>query len=243
MEKLIEELKRKIEKSKYKEILSDDVLDNLYNVYPFNKFEYIISHIIEEHLISIEDYYNIRDNYIRRNKFLYLFEINAPRAFGEKWAQNHLNELVQELERPSKELDPEYNWQYDFWYKGIRIEVKASRAVDKESDEELVMKALATNSSKCYNMNFQQIKPRCCDVFVWIAVWRDAIKYWVFASNEIETNKYFSIGQHRGNIGEGQLWIKETNIEEFNNFLVEPKNILEKIIEKNELQQSIINHA
>lgn len=86
-------------------------------------------------------------------------------------------------------------------------------------------------------------KPRCCDVFVWIAVWRDAIKYWVFASNEIETNKYFSIGQHRGNIGEGQLWIKETNIEEFNNFLVEPKNILEKIIEKNELQQSIINHA
>ena len=39
-------------------------------------------------------------------------------------------------------------------------------------------------------MNFQQIKPSSCDVFVWVAVWRDVIKYWVFASKEIENNKW-----------------------------------------------------
>ena len=50
MEKLINELKEKISVmnkengSKYN--LSDEVLDNLYSVYPFNKFEYIISHLI-----------------------------------------------------------------------------------------------------------------------------------------------------------------------------------------------------
>lgn len=37
-------------------------------------------------------------------------------------------------------------------------------------------------------MNFQQVKPRCCDVFVWIAVWRDVIRYWVLSSNEVETS-------------------------------------------------------
>lgn len=236
MEKLIEKLEKKIEKSKYKEVLSKETLCNLYSVYPFNKFEYIMIHLALDGLLSLNEYYQIRSEYLQRNKFLYLFEINAPRTFGETWAQNHLNELVQELKRPSKDLDPDYSGQYDFWYDGIRIEVKASRAVERKSGEDLVMKALATDSLKGYDMNFQQIKPDCCDVFVWIAVWRDAIKYWVFASDEIKDNKYFSNGQHRGNKGEGQLWLKDSNIEEFNEYLVKPKDILEKIIEKNQVQ-------
>ena len=81
-------------------------------------------------------------------------------------------------------------------------------------------------------MNFQQIKPACCDVFVWIAVWRDKIRYWVLSSKEVIANKYYSIGQHRGNIGEGQLWLKDTNIEEFNKYEVGVRDILAKIIEK-----------
>ena len=64
-------------------------------------------------------------------------------------------------------------------------------------------------------MNFQQIKPACCDVFVWIAVWRDVIRYWVLSSDEVKSNRYYSSGQHRGNVGEGQLWLKDTNIDDF----------------------------
>jgi hypothetical protein len=215
--------------------LTDEFLDHLYSVFPFNRFEYVISHLIANSIIELDQYLKIRNSYLERNKYLYVFEITAPRTFGETWAQRHLNELVPELKRPSKMLDPNYSGQYDFWYdgiRGIRIEVKASRAVRRESGDSLIMKALSTDSAEGFDMNFQQIKPGCCDVFVWIAVWRDAIKHWVLSSNEVSANKYYSTGQHRGNSGEGQLWIKDSNINDFTQYVVHPREILDSIIEK-----------
>jgi hypothetical protein len=229
LEKQVKVLMRKCAR-KYN--LSKTFLDKLYSVFPFNKFEYVISHLISEQIISLSQYLDIRNSYLERNKFLYLFEITAPRTFGETWAQRHLNELVQELKRPTKALDKKYSGQYDFWHDGIRIEVKASRAVKRLSGESLIEKALSCNSKEGFDMNFQQIKPACCDVFVFIAVWRDAIKYWVLSSSEIKNNQYFSQGQHRENIGEGQLWIKETNIGKFDEYLSNQREILNKIIEK-----------
>ena len=212
--------------------LNDEFLNNLYSVYPFNKFEYIISHLIAKNIITLERYLDIRNSYLQRNKYLYVFEITAPRTFGETWAQRHLNEIVPELERPNTTLDANYSGQYDFWYNGIKIEVKASRAVKRKSGDALIMKALSSDSAQGFDMNFQQIKPSCCDVFVWIAVWRDTIRYWVLSSDEVANNKYYSTGQHRGNVGEGQLWLKDTNIYEFDEYEVGVRDILAKIIEK-----------
>ncbi|MEK7562415.1 MAG: hypothetical protein AAB509_01915 [Patescibacteria group bacterium] len=79
-------------------------------------------------------------------------------------------------------------------------------------------------------MNFQQIKPNSCDVFIWVAVWRDVIKYWVIASEDIKNNKYYSKGQHRGNTGEGQLHLNHDNIKKFKKYEVQPKDLLNKII-------------
>ena len=139
MEKLIEELKEKIavmNKTTGKSYnLSDEVLDGLYSVYPFNKFEYIICHLLGTNTIDLNQYFDIRNKYLERNKYLYVFEITAPRTFGETWAQRHLNEVVPELKRPSTAYDPDYSGQYDFWYDGIRIEVKASRAVKRKSGD------------------------------------------------------------------------------------------------------------
>lgn len=236
MEKLLKELKNQIvamnkaNASKYN--LSDEILNNLYSVYPFNKFEYIISHLIGTGTITLQQYLDIRNSYLERNKYLYVFEITAPRTFGEMWAQRHLNEVVPELQRPSTLYDPEYSGQYDFWHNGIRIEVKASRAVRRKSGDSLIIKALSSDSKYGFDMNFQQIKPACCDVFVWIAVWRDVIRYWVLSSDEVKSNRYYSSGQHRGNVGEGQLWIKDTNIDDFNEYEVGVREILSKIVEK-----------
>ena len=236
MEKLIKELKthisamNKANGSKYN--LSDEVVDSLYSVYPFNKFEYIISHLIGTDTITLQQYLDIRNKYLERNKYLYVFEITAPRTFGETWAQRHLNEVVPELQRPSTSYDLNYSGQYDFWYKGIRIEVKASRAVRRKSGDSLINKALSSDSDYGFDMNFQQIKPSCCDVFVWIGVWRDVIRYWVISSDEVKNNHYYSSGQHRGNFGEGQLWLKETNIDDFDEYEVGVREILSKIIEK-----------
>lgn len=237
MELLLKELKQKIalmpkDKAGCVYNLNDDVLTHLHSVYPFNKFEYIISHLIAANIISLQQYLDLRNSYLERNKFLYIFEITAPRSFGEKWAQRHLNEIVPELRRPRRDYDTTYSGQYDFWYNNIRIEVKASRAVNRNSDEPLIMKALSSDSKLGFDMNFQQIKPACCDVFVWIAVWRDKIRYWVLSSNEVKTNRYYSAGQHRGNVGEGQLWITEKNIDDFSQYEVSIRDILNKICEK-----------
>ncbi len=241
MEQLIKELKEDIrklhEKCGDKYDLSDATFDNLYSVFPFNKFEYVISHLIAEGVLTLDQYLEIRNAYLEKNKYLYIYEITAPRTFGETWAQRHLNELAPELKRPSKKYHAEYSGEYDFWYEGIRIEVKASRAVERKSGDSLINKALSSDSELGFDMNFQQVKPKSCDVFVWIGVWRDVIRYWIQSSNDVETNKYYSKGQHRGNVGEGQLWIKDTNIKDFEKYLAQPREILDKIIEKAKEQE------
>jgi hypothetical protein len=204
-------------------------LTSLVSVYPFNEFEFMISTLLGRQKLTLDDYYELRDEYIARNLYLYVFEIGAPRGFGEAWAQGHLKALVPELSKPSKKLDPNYAGEYDFFLENIRIEVKASRAVDFEREEPLYVKALASDSMRPFDMNFQQIKPACCDVFIWLAVWRDTIRYWVLSSKEVEGNRYFSKGQHRGNVGEGQLHVTQDNISEFTKYEVRSTALKEAI--------------
>jgi hypothetical protein len=206
-------------------------LDNLVSVYPFNEYEYIISHLLAADVLSLDAYYELRDEYLARNMFLYIFEISAPRTFGESWAQGHLKELVPDLQKPSKKRDPGYSGQYDFSLGEIKIEVKASRAVDADVNAPLYVKALASDSKKPFWMNFQQIKPGCCDVFVWVAVWRDTIKYWVQSSHEVENNPLYSKGQHRGNVGEGQLHLRQDNIRDFDKFQVKSNDLRQAILD------------
>jgi hypothetical protein len=71
---------------------------------------------------------------------------------------------------------------------------------------------------------------RCCDVFLWVAVWRDKIRYWVLNSDELKRNKYFSKGQHRGNVGEGQLHLNRDNISEFCRYEVKSTGIKQAVI-------------
>jgi hypothetical protein len=194
-------------------------LESLVSVYPFNEFEYLIATLLGAGALSLDGYHELREDYIARNLYLYVFEISAPRGFGEAWAQGNLKGLVPELEKPSKKHDPNYSGEYDFTLDGgIRIEVKASRAVDFDSDEPLYVKALACDSTRQFDMNFQQVKPACCDVFIWVGVWRDLIRYWVLASKEVESNRYYSRGQHRGNVGEGQLHLNRDNLAEFKKY-------------------------
>lgn len=206
-------------------------LDNLVSVYPFNEYEYVISHLLAADVLTLDAYYELRDEYLARNMFLYIFEISGPRTFGESWTQGHLKELVPDLQKPSKKHDPEYSGQYDFSLGEIKIEVKASRAVDADVNAPLYVKALPSDTKKPFWMNFQQIKPGCCDVFVWVAVWRDTINYWVQSSHEVENNPHYSKGQHRGNIGEGQLHLRPDNIRDFDRFQVKSNDLRQSIID------------
>lgn len=205
-------------------------LDDLVSVYPFNEYEFLISTLLGCGKLQLGDYDQLRDEYIARNSSLDVFEISAPRGFGEAWAQGHLKEIAPKLEKPTKKLDSNYSGQYDFFLNNlIRVEVKASRAVDFDSKEPLYVKALASDSKKKFDMNFQQVKPACCDVFVWVGVWRDRIRYWVLSSDEVATNRFYSTGQHRGNEGEGQIHLKESNVQEFSMYESSARNIIKNI--------------
>ena len=238
METLIKELeayKRSLSADE-KVQLSDSVLDKLYTVYPFNKFEYTISHLIAKEVISLDKYIEMRAEYIHRNKYLHLFEL-APRTFGETWGQNHLMELVPEFKIPTKKLDPSFSGEYDLLLNDIHVEVKASRAVKKIGGDTLANKALASNSKSKFDMNYQQLKPKCCDVFVWIAVWRDKIDYWVMSSEDVQNNPLLS-NQHRasqlsesGAVVEGQIHINNGNYQDFEKYRVQVRDIHDRVLE------------
>ena len=238
METLIKELEayKRTLSSKEKKQLSDSVLDKLYAVYPFNKFEYTISHLIAKGIVSLDDYLEMRAEYLQRNKYLHLFEL-APRTFGETWGQQHLMEHVPEFKIPTKSLDPSYSGEYDLLLDGIHVEVKASRAVKKIGGDTLANKALASDSKSKFDMNYQQLKPSCCDVFVWIAVWRDKIDYWVLSSKDVQDNPLLS-NQHRasqlsetGAVVEGQIHINNGNYEDFEKYRVQLRDIYTKVLE------------
>jgi hypothetical protein len=58
-------------------------LESLISMYPFNEYEYIIATLLAAKRLSFDEYIELREAYIARNLFLYIFEISAPRSFGE----------------------------------------------------------------------------------------------------------------------------------------------------------------
>lgn len=102
-------------------------------------------------------------------------------------------------------------------------------------------------------MNFQQLKPSCCDVFIWIAVWLDDIDIWVIPSSKIvmrpenaprrkpkdsivspEGILYMGT-QHQGGKGgdvpEGQIFVTNNHYDDLKQYKVSLDTLIEKIKE------------
>jgi len=221
-------------------------LESLQSVLPFNRYEYVISTLLARNKLSYAEYLEIRDSYIDRNLYLYVFEISSPRGYGDTWALAHLMEIENRLHRPGT-YDRSSKGKYDlctmYKEKLIRIEVKASRANDRDKpNDPLYEKALSSGSKNNFLMNFQQMKPSCCDVFVWIAAYRDKLQYWVINSNDIQQHPLFT-PQHRNagtefrakdyakvDIFEGQIMVTNDNISRFDSYKCTSSNLYRKII-------------
>jgi len=250
MKILKQEIEKFIEKLENSTDFKND-LDNIKSVYPFSRYEYIISTLLSKDILSYEEYLELREDYINRNLFLYVFEISAPRGFGDTRAFSHLLSVEPELKRPTKKTDPTYKSEYDLYLPlatgNIKIEVKASRAVDRDKvDEPLYVKALSHSDKNRFLMNFQQLKPSCCDVFLWVAVYRDCVKYWVLKNEVISNHRDFT-PQHRNEstsereegydkskIFEGQIMITNDNVTSIKQYLVEGRGIRNAIIKQYE---------
>ncbi|RKY98702.1 MAG: hypothetical protein DRQ10_07155 [Candidatus Hydrothermota bacterium] len=204
-------------------------LKTLTSAYPFNEYEYMLMFLLDKKKLSFQEYEELRDDYVKQNKYLDLFSL-APRVFGEIWAHQHIMDLDGRFKRPTKDLDPDYEGQYDLWIEGVRVEVKSARAIDTRKRGSLASKALRFGSKEPFWMNFQQIKMDVADVFIFVGVWVDKVVYWVMSNEEVKGNKYLS-HQHRGGI-EYQIGITEKNIEDFEIYRVEPLEIGNKVLEK-----------
>lgn len=211
-----------------KEVLKKK-LKALVSSFPFNEYEYMLMFLRDKEIISFDDYEELRDDYVDSNKYLHLYGI-APRVFGQIWGEEHLRSIDDRFKKANKKLDPNYNGQYDVWFKGIKLEVKACRAINTKERGDLVSKGLHYESKAPFWMNFQQLKPKACDVFVFIGVWVDQIIYWAMSSKEAENNKYLS-HQHRGGI-EYQIGITHKNIAEFDKYKVAQSELADAVIEK-----------
>ena len=100
-------------------------------------------------------------------------------------------------------------------------------------------------------MNFQQLKPKYCDVFIWIAVWLDDIDIWVIPSNKIrqrnegdkrrkpkesivrEDGSILMGVQHAGGKGgaveEGQIFVNNKHFFDLDVYKVTLDNLIETI--------------
>ena len=206
----------------------DARLRSLVSVFPFNEYEYVLMFLRDRSIIAFEEYEELRNSYVSVNRNLNLFGL-APRIFGQIWGEQHLTDLDPRFKKADKTLDPEYQQQYDLWIENVRVEVKAARAIDSRKRGDLVSKALRTDSTETFWMNFQQLKLDICDVFVFLGVWVDAILYWVLTNDMVKASPFLS-HQHRGGV-EYQIGITDKNINEFVGYLVDPADIADRVVE------------
>ncbi|KKT41896.1 hypothetical protein A2W54_00185 [Candidatus Giovannonibacteria bacterium RIFCSPHIGHO2_02_43_13] len=208
-------------------------LSGLKSIYPFNEYEYRLMYLLDKKVITFKEYETLRDAYVNANPYLNLYNI-SPRVFGEIWAQQHLIDVDSRFKKPSKLIDKKYSGDYDLYLENgskiIKIEVKASRAINTKIRGGLETKALSFESDEPYWMNFQQLKLGIVDSFVFIGVWIDKIYYWVLTNKEVKNHPMRS-HQHRGGI-EFQIGITDKNFNEFKKFVVEAGKLVDVIRSK-----------
>lgn len=222
-----------------------EIINNAESIAPFHTVNRMMAYLLASGTIDYAEYQKLSEEFILRhqqqNQYLYLFDM-APRTFGQTWGENHMNHMFPQLKKATKEtlthVYPDFDGEFDLWLDGIRVEVKACRANSTKTKGSLSSRAYSHEEAKreVFKYHFQQLKPSCCDVFIWIGVCRDELIYWVLTSDElVKTGKLGS--QHRNentgiagaSVFEGQVFMTE---EELSPFLVEESSVLEKVIEK-----------
>ena len=203
------------------EILEEilQLVENDKSVFPFNEYEFLITNLINSNGFTFEKYLEIRNKYYQENPNLHYFEL-VGKTFGGI-IESHIQILCDELKKsPSN--------KYDFLLGDIKIEVKAGRAVEERSQKPLVEKALASDTTKKFDIILEQIKPDYCDVFIWVVVYRDIIALWVLSSKEVTSLNSYSNKQHAtGKMG--QFHIKPNNISSIEKYKILAKNLEQAI--------------
>ena len=60
------------------------------SVFPFNEYEHLIGQMLGLDKLTLAQYSEIRAAYVSENPNLWIYEISAPRGFGEGFAQTYV---------------------------------------------------------------------------------------------------------------------------------------------------------
>ena len=192
----------------------------------FGETDYFVKWLLAK-VLSANPSDNVLDAYeafVEENKYLFTAKM-SPREFGETWAEGFVLEKNPNLKKSGVS-------EYDLTNKAedVRIEVKAKRVATPSGGGSMAdrMKKFEDTDDEKYKLNFQQVKPLCCDYFILMAVYLDRVRAWLVPSIDVLDKSKFSFSrQHRGGDGtEGQLWITpsklskyECNVEDIQNLL------------------------
>lgn len=209
---------------------------------PFGTESIMMAYLLSIGKISFEDYLAMQNEFNDRvrksNPYLYLFDM-ASRTFGQTWGEQYIMQLFPQFIKATKQnllqVYPSFDGEFDLWLDGIRVEVKACRANDTTRKGSLSSRAYSHEEAQRMNFqyHFQQLKPSCCDVFIWIGVCKDVLLYWVISSKQLrQTGKLVS--QHRreqsdsasDEVFEGQVFMTE---EELLPFSIEEADLLAEV--------------
>ena len=141
-------------------------------------------------------------------------------------------ELIGELEGFDQALDK----SYDLRHGDKKIEVKCSRVIIDKGNDDIIDKVLL-DSKDMYDTkwicNMQQVKTYCFNILYYIIFFQDIIYIFKMDSNCVKEDKNINYQhkQHRGNINEGQIHIKPSNIKYHIDNYLHAKIEYEKFIE------------
>lgn len=72
------------------------------SIFPFNEYEHLICNLIDKGGLTFAQYIEIRTDYINQNPNLWIYEISAPRGFGEGFAQTYVQAKSSKLKKRPK---------------------------------------------------------------------------------------------------------------------------------------------
>ncbi len=113
LEKLKNQLDELIEKLTSSQNIWKEV-ENFGSTYPFNEYEYVISHLLSQKIIELKDYKKMRAKYISTAINLPLFDM-TPRTFGESCGQSFIKSICPDLLPPTTDIDENFDGEYDLY--------------------------------------------------------------------------------------------------------------------------------
>lgn len=191
-----------------------------------SEFDYVLANLQKKNLITSQEYGTLKREQMS-NRYLILYGIDS-RLFAEIWAVEHLKRMDP---RFNSEFDRAATKKYEALFEGIKVGIKACRAVKENVQGDRFKGALRYSLKQPFAFRFRNLNVQMCDVFVFIGVWVNLMIYWVLSEREINLNEYLVLDQSKQTM-DHMIEINNGNIAAFDKYRVHESDLIATIMKK-----------